>query len=238
MVYSLAYTRPPHVDDSRGSLSGQEKQRSINESITASSTCSMSCGIPDALSFDKIIDGGTCPVRCSMSLSTHHCPLLTLSTTARHSSRLPELPEVYRACCREPTVLPLVSQLRPQVRPAAAEREGSISRMDHVASRVRGSGRPVTDSPDEGQRRHCRRTKGHRPRVDAAYWRDREEQPLLHPSPHSVRRDQTRRHLHRRQQQRLQLLWHRLDVRNDQQRQHQEEGRRCLRRRWPQVAAV
>lgn len=62
MVYSLAYRRPFHVTSSRDSLNGDEKQRSINESIQSGSS-HMSSGIPDALSFDRIISGGTCPVR-------------------------------------------------------------------------------------------------------------------------------------------------------------------------------
>jgi hypothetical protein len=61
MVYSLTYRRPSHVaSSSRGSLSGSEKTKSINESIT-SGTSNSSHGIPDALSFDRIISGGTCP---------------------------------------------------------------------------------------------------------------------------------------------------------------------------------
>lgn len=62
MVYSLAYRRPPHVDSARASISGTEKTRSIGES-TINSEGSVSFGIPDALSFDRIITGGTCPVR-------------------------------------------------------------------------------------------------------------------------------------------------------------------------------
>lgn len=59
MVYSLTYRRPPHVDSSRASLNG-EKARSIGGS-THSGGSGMSFGIPDALSFDRIITGGTCP---------------------------------------------------------------------------------------------------------------------------------------------------------------------------------
>ncbi|KAI7463760.1 hypothetical protein KC357_g8148 [Hortaea werneckii] len=63
MVYSLGYRRPSHVTssrDSRDSMSGDEKQRSINDSIDSCSSC-MSNGIPEALSFDRIISGGVCP---------------------------------------------------------------------------------------------------------------------------------------------------------------------------------
>ncbi|TKA73675.1 hypothetical protein B0A55_05624 [Friedmanniomyces simplex] len=62
MVYSLTYRRPSHVRSSasRDSLSGDDKQKSINDSITSGSSC-MSNGIPEALSFDRIISGGVCP---------------------------------------------------------------------------------------------------------------------------------------------------------------------------------
>lgn len=69
MVYSLTYRRPPHVDSSRASLNGSEKTQSIGGS-TINSEGSVSFGIPDALSFDRIITGGTCPV------SLVSCPAL------------------------------------------------------------------------------------------------------------------------------------------------------------------
>lgn len=62
MVYSLTYRRPPHVGSSNASLSGNEKTRSIGELTIDSQGTGMSLGIPDALSFDRIISGGTCPV--------------------------------------------------------------------------------------------------------------------------------------------------------------------------------
>ena len=66
MVYSLAYRRPPHVDSARASVVGDEKTRSIGEASmdtqTSGASGGMSFGIPDALSFDRIITGGTCPV--------------------------------------------------------------------------------------------------------------------------------------------------------------------------------
>ncbi len=77
MVYSLAYRRPGYVSNvSDGSINGEEKQRSLDESIQSSSTCSMCAGIPEALSFDRIVAGGTCPV--SFFLITRH---LTSSPT-------------------------------------------------------------------------------------------------------------------------------------------------------------
>lgn len=69
MVYSLLYRRPSHVSSDRDSLNGSEKQKSINESIQSGSSSS-STGIPDALSFDRIIAGGVCPVRLLANLHT------------------------------------------------------------------------------------------------------------------------------------------------------------------------
>ncbi|KAK5174884.1 uncharacterized protein LTR77_000020 [Saxophila tyrrhenica] len=60
MVYSLTYRRPSHVSSSGDSLSGEEKQKSVNESLSSGSS-GMSHGIPEALSFDRIMSGGTCP---------------------------------------------------------------------------------------------------------------------------------------------------------------------------------
>jgi hypothetical protein len=56
MVLSLSYRRPVHVSSSRTSLDSEKPTESI------SSGSSGTYGIPDALSFDKIISGGTCPV--------------------------------------------------------------------------------------------------------------------------------------------------------------------------------
>ena len=66
MVYSLTYRRPPHVDSARASVLGDEKTKSIGEasidSQASGGSGGVSYGIPDALSFDRIISGGTCPV--------------------------------------------------------------------------------------------------------------------------------------------------------------------------------
>ncbi|KAF2479527.1 hypothetical protein BDY17DRAFT_40629 [Neohortaea acidophila] len=60
MVYKLSYRRPSYNASNRNSLTGEEKERSINESI-ASMGSSMSNGIPEALSFDRVVAGGACP---------------------------------------------------------------------------------------------------------------------------------------------------------------------------------
>jgi hypothetical protein len=63
MVYSLAYRRPERISrpSSAASISGETKQKSIHDSIKSGSS-GMSHGIPEALSFDRIIAGGVCPV--------------------------------------------------------------------------------------------------------------------------------------------------------------------------------
>jgi hypothetical protein len=72
MVYPISYRRPAHVSrtsSARGSLSGNDKQKSIDESVRSGSS-GMSHGIPEALSFDRIISGGTCPVSPAPALRT------------------------------------------------------------------------------------------------------------------------------------------------------------------------
>lgn len=70
-MVGLNYRRPKHVSrpSSSDSLSGTEKQKSIDESIKSGNS-GMSQGIPDALSFDRIIAGGVCPVSGSQRIAT------------------------------------------------------------------------------------------------------------------------------------------------------------------------
>jgi len=63
MVLSLSYRRPAHV--SRDSINSENSGGA--ESQTSGSSCPY--GIPDALSFDRIINGGTCPVSSPMLVS-------------------------------------------------------------------------------------------------------------------------------------------------------------------------
>lgn len=61
----LTYTRPKHIerqsyDTGRDSLSDSEK--SDSDTSLKSGRSGQSAGIPDSLSFDKIVNGGTCPV--------------------------------------------------------------------------------------------------------------------------------------------------------------------------------
>ena len=86
MVYSLAYRRPPHVDSARASVLGDEKTKSIGETSmdtqVSASSGGMSFGIPDALSFDRIITGGTCPVsQLPVNLNTNHSALCSITSS-------------------------------------------------------------------------------------------------------------------------------------------------------------
>lgn len=72
-------------------MSGDEKQRSINDSIDSCSSC-MSNGIPEALSFDRIISGGVCPVSKQPTVTTTLIDSSMLTNfKAMHHPRLHEL---------------------------------------------------------------------------------------------------------------------------------------------------
>ncbi|MCJ1479084.1 hypothetical protein MMC13_007768 [Lambiella insularis] len=61
MVYSLTYSRPAYTGSSRSSrLSFNGSEKSLGESVSSTSTA-VTAGIPEALSFDRVISGGTCP---------------------------------------------------------------------------------------------------------------------------------------------------------------------------------
>ncbi|KAI5273413.1 hypothetical protein E4T47_03324 [Aureobasidium subglaciale] len=60
MVYSLSYRRPSRVSDG-SSLASSNEQRVSSEGSHHSGTSGSIRGIPEALSFDRIIAGGTCP---------------------------------------------------------------------------------------------------------------------------------------------------------------------------------
>ncbi|KAH0004917.1 hypothetical protein KCU78_g13154, partial [Aureobasidium melanogenum] len=60
MVYSLGYRRPSRVSDGSSLTSSNEKRLSGDGSYHSGTSGSIK-GIPEALSFDRIIAGGTCP---------------------------------------------------------------------------------------------------------------------------------------------------------------------------------
>jgi len=63
----LTYTRPRHVDtdDARHSEDSAMTTSDKSDGSVKSGNSGASSGIPDSLTFDKIINGGTCPVRYS-----------------------------------------------------------------------------------------------------------------------------------------------------------------------------
>lgn len=71
MVYSLTYRRPV---SSKASISAGGVNSGSVGSIESDSSGSVPRGIPDALSFNRIIESGTCPV----SLLHHTQPLRQL----------------------------------------------------------------------------------------------------------------------------------------------------------------
>jgi hypothetical protein len=68
MVLSLSYRRPAYV--TRESLDSEKG--GVAESVGSNSSCPY--GIPDALSFEKIISGGTCPVSILRSQTGVYMP--------------------------------------------------------------------------------------------------------------------------------------------------------------------
>ncbi|KAH7116724.1 hypothetical protein B0J11DRAFT_99362 [Dendryphion nanum] len=105
MVYPINYRRPAQVApvSSRDSLSGAEKQKSIDSSIKSGSS-GMSHGIPEALSFDRIIAGGTCPP-CTTRDFMNYLKYIELAAENLqfylwfhdYTKRFNELPEVDRS---------------------------------------------------------------------------------------------------------------------------------------------
>jgi hypothetical protein len=84
MVYPITYRRPAQVSrpSSTSSVLGEVKEKSIHDSVRSGSS-GMSQGIPEALSFDRIIAGGVCPVSSPMSLLRH----MTSSLCCIHASK-------------------------------------------------------------------------------------------------------------------------------------------------------
>jgi hypothetical protein len=93
----ITYRRPTQVDrpvtgDSKASL---EHVSSNGDLSLQSSKSNLASGVPPALSFDRIIEGGTCPVSEPLCF-----PLLRVSVSmansilALHRPRLYELPDL------------------------------------------------------------------------------------------------------------------------------------------------
>ena len=78
MGVPLTYTRPKHVASSnRSSRSSRESltESKYDGSVKSGNSGSSSSGIPNSLAFDKIVNGGTCPV----SQKHHHQNYTTIA---------------------------------------------------------------------------------------------------------------------------------------------------------------
>lgn len=67
MVYSLAYRRPEYVVPEIYASRQSESEKSGKEESVRSGRSGKNSGIPAALTFDKIVDGGTCAVSICFS---------------------------------------------------------------------------------------------------------------------------------------------------------------------------
>jgi hypothetical protein len=94
MVYSLSYRRPSRVSDESSVTSTHEKRSSRDGSYLSGTSGSIK-GIPEALSFDRIIAGGTCPVR-NYNLMTYRTLISDFVWVAMHHARLYELSAIHR----------------------------------------------------------------------------------------------------------------------------------------------
>ena len=63
-ILPLSYTRPKWVDPDSFKRRSRESLDEKSDGSIKSGTSGHMSGIPESLGFDKIINGGTCPVRC------------------------------------------------------------------------------------------------------------------------------------------------------------------------------
>jgi len=95
MVYSLTYRRPTYRPNSgRSSVISLEEYENSRDSLKSGYSGGLSAGIPDALSFDKIVNGGTCPVSLP-SISLFLEPILLQSCPYVTSIRRAKLMKVF-----------------------------------------------------------------------------------------------------------------------------------------------
>jgi hypothetical protein len=84
---SLTYRRPSYVDKprSRGShVSDLDNEK--GSVFLKSGRSGNSAGIPAALSFEKIVDGGTCPVSCKTLRANSYTRKLTTNVSPAPSA--------------------------------------------------------------------------------------------------------------------------------------------------------
>lgn len=84
MGVPLTYTRPKHVASSnRSSRESLAESQKSEGSVKSGNSGSSYSGIPESLAFDKIVNGGTCPV--SGPRHTQALSFLRLSSTLTHA---------------------------------------------------------------------------------------------------------------------------------------------------------
>lgn len=73
-LLALTYTRPKHVHQQSLRNSDDSFARSEKgDSSLKSGTSGSSVGIPESLAFDKIMNGGTCPVKFHLQCISARC---------------------------------------------------------------------------------------------------------------------------------------------------------------------
>src|SRR3569833_3132573 len=170
----LTYRRPSFVPKPlvcRGSdLSSSALLTEENGASVRSGRPGTPQGIPPALTFDKIVDGGTCPVRALLtsSLSSSSAgPATNRPRSALHHPRLHELLDIHRAVGGEPPILPLVPRLRRAVQRRRHGRHGPRARVDtgHGGRGLGGRPEGARREAPQGTRRR-RHLQGHRLREE------------------------------------------------------------------------
>ena len=109
MVYSLAYRRPPHVEGSTASADSGPSigGTTLDETHESLQDSSINYGIPDALSFDRIIDGGTCPVSWLMCPSSHTAHVYSPTVYVIHGCPTPYI-HLWSSCSPRPMFTVLI----------------------------------------------------------------------------------------------------------------------------------
>ncbi len=84
MGVPLTYTRPKHVAPSnRSSRESLAESQKSEGSVRSGNSGNSYSGIPESLAFDKIVNGGTCPVSCNPVDSTNTLAHINLSRCHR-----------------------------------------------------------------------------------------------------------------------------------------------------------
>lgn len=160
MVYPLTYRRPERVSpaSSAASISSEKKQQSIHESVHSGSS-GMSHGIPEALSFDRIIAGGVCPP-CTIRDFMNFLKYIELSAEnlqfylwfRDYSKRFNELPESEKDLSPEWSAdMANQNEVKPMSMPASAHAAAMLKGSDFADDKMlhseRGGNNPFFTPP-------------------------------------------------------------------------------------------